>query len=74
MLGMDYLGYQSVRREMCVRSHSPNESCNRGWQVSTSHHADIHILPVTFADFMNAFRKMLSVFIDVISAARPTSS
>lgn len=67
------MGYQNKRREMCVRSHSLNESCNRSWQVSNSHLTDIHVL-VTFADFVKACRKILSVSIDVVSTARPRSS
>lgn len=61
-------------RDVCEKSYSVIESCSRSWQDLTIPLHDFCILPAAFTDFMDAYRKMPSVSIDNISAARPTQS
>lgn len=62
------------KRDVREQSYSVNESCSRSWQDSTRPPPSFCILPVALTDFVNAYRKMPSVAIDIISAARPTQN
>lgn len=62
------------KRDVREQSYSVNESCSRSWQDSTRPPPSFCILPVALTDFVNAYRKMPSVAIDISSAARPTQN